>query len=359
MKISLTKTQRPKVNPLDETSLGFARTFTDHMFIVEYEADRGWFDPRIVPYQNLSLNPASPVFHYAQEIFEGAKAYSLDNGEVGLFRIADNARRMNRSAERMCMPGLDVDLQVQAIERLVDLDRDWVPKSEGTSLYLRPTMIADGSSLGAHTATRFIYFIIASPTGSYYQQGSKPIRIRIETRHVRAVKGGVGRAKTGGNYAASFKASSEAKAEGYNEVLWLDGRQQRFVQEVGAMNKVFVVDGKLVTSELGDTILPGITRDSVLTLAREKGMEIVEGQIAVDYLFEAYDQGLLTEAFGTGTAAVISPVGELTWKDRTMTLNDNVIGPVSQMFYDELVGIQRQRLADDHGWTSLVPRYNP
>ena len=359
MKISLTKTQRPKVKPLDETSLGFARTFTDHMFIVEYEADRGWFDPRIVPYQNPSLNPASPVFHYAQEILEGAKAYSLDNGEVGLFRIADNARRMNRSAERMCMPGLDVDLQVQAIERLVDLDRDWVPKSEGTSLYLRPTMIADGSSLGAHTATRFIYFIIASPTGSYYQQGSKPIRIRIETRHVRAVKGGVGRAKTGGNYAASFKASYEAKAEGYNEVLWLDGRQQRFVQEVGAMNMVFVVDGKLVTSELGDTILPGITRDSVLTLAREKGTEIVEGQIAVDYLFEAYDQGLLTEAFGTGTAAVISPVGELTWKDRTMTLNDNVIGPVSQMFYDELVGIQRRRLADDHGWTSLVPRYNP
>lgn len=359
MKISLTKTQTPKVKPLDETSLGFARTFTDHMFIVEYEADRGWFDPRIVPYQNLSLNPASPVFHYAQEIFEGAKAYSLDKGEVGLFRIADNARRMNRSAERMCMPSLDVDFQVQAIERLVDLERDWVPKSEGTSLYLRPTMIADGSSLGAHTASRFIYFIIASPTGSYYQQGSKPIRIRIETRHVRAVKGGVGRAKTGGNYAASFKASSEAKAEGYNEVLWLDGRQQRFVQEVGAMNMVFVVDGKLVTSELGDTILPGITRDSVLTLAREKGIEIVEGQIAVDYLFDAYDQGLLTEAFGTGTAAVISPVGELTWQDRTMTLNDNVIGPISQMFYDELVGIQRQRLADKHGWTSLVPRYNP
>lgn len=356
MDIAITKTQEPKIKPTDESTLGFARTFSDHMFITEYEEGQ-WQNPRIVPYQKLSLDPASPVFHYAQEIFEGAKAYSLDNGEVGLFRIEDNARRMNRSADRMCMPDIDVDLQVEAIRRLVDLDRDWVPTSEGTSLYLRPTMIADGTSLGAHTASRFIYFVIASPTGSYYQQGSKPIRIRIETRHVRAVKGGVGRAKTGGNYAASFKASSNAKSEGFNEVLWLDGRTQSYVQEVGAMNMMFVVDGRIVTSELGDTILPGITRDSVLTLAREKGMEVEEGKIAVADLYDAYDKGLLTEAFGTGTAAVISPVGELTWNDRTIVLNNNEMGPISEMSYTELVGIQRQRLPDTHGWTSVVPRY--
>ena len=357
MKITVTKTQCPKPKPEDENSLGFARTFSDHMFVVEHEADSGWFDPRIVPYQKIALDPASPVFHYAQEIFEGAKAYALDNGEIGLFRIRDNALRMNRSADRMCMPAIDVDLQVEAINRLVDLDRDWVPKSEGTSLYLRPAMIADGTSLGAQTATRFIYFIICSPTGTYYQQGMKPIRIRIETRHVRAVKGGVGRAKTGGNYAASFKASYQAKQEGFNEVLWLDGREQRYVQEVGAMNMMFVIDGKIVTSELGDTILPGITRASVLTLAKDKGMEVVEGRIAVDYLFDAYRRGSLTEAFGTGTAAVISPVGELSWNEQTMTLNDFVIGPVSLMFYEELAGIQRQRLADKYGWTTTVPRF--
>ena len=357
MKIKVTTTKQPRIKPSDESTLGFARSFSDHMFMVEYEEGRGWFHPRIIPYQNISLNPASPVFHYAQEIFEGAKAYALDNGEVGLFRIVDNARRMNNSAERMCMPALDEAFQVEAISRLVDLDRDWVPKSEGTSLYIRPAMIADGSSLGAHTATRFIYFVIASPTGSYYPQGMKPIRIRIETRYVRAVKGGVGRAKTGGNYAASFKASYNAKQEGFNEVLWLDGREQKYVQEVGAMNMMFVIDGTLVTSELSDTILPGITRDSILTLAKEKGIPVDIRKVAVQELYEAHKQGKLEEAFGTGTAAVISPVGELSWNEQSIIVNNNEIGPISQMFYDNLVGIQRQRIEDRHGWTSTVPRY--
>lgn len=357
MEIAVSKTTTAKAKPPDEQKLGFAKTFTDHMFLADYEEGRGWFDPRIVPYQKLSLDPASPVFHYAQEIFEGAKAYALDDGEVGLFRIADNARRMNQSADRACMPEIDVDLQLEAINRLVDLDRDWVPKSEGTSLYLRPTMIADGSSLGAQTATRFIYFVICAPTGPYYPEGMKPIRIRIETRYVRAVKGGMGRAKAGGNYAASFKASTEAKRAGFNEVLWLDGREQKYVQEVGAMNMMFVIDGKLVTSELGDTILPGITRDSVLTLAEDQGLEVDVRRIAVAELYEAHEAGLLQEAFGTGTAAVISPVGELSWNDRSIIINDRLIGPVAQIFYDKLVGIQRQRLPDSRGWTSLVPRY--
>lgn len=357
MEITVTKTQHPKLKPTDENKLGFAKTFSDHMFIVEYEEGRGWFDARIVPYQKLALDPASPVFHYAQEIFEGGKAYALDNGEVGLFRLMDNVRRMNRSAIRTCMPEIDVDLQYEAICRLVDVDRDWVPKSEGTSLYLRPTMIADGSELGAHRANRYIYFVICAPTGPYYPEGLKPVRIRIETRYVRAVKGGMGGAKTGGNYAASFLATKEAMDEGFQQVLWLDGREQKYVQEVGAMNMMFVIDGKIVTSELSDTILPGITRDSVMTLAHEMGIEVDVRRIPVAELFEAHEAGLLQETFGTGTAAVISPVGELSWNDRSIIINNGEIGPIAQKFYDTLVGIQHQRISDSHGWTSTVPRF--
>jgi branched-chain amino acid aminotransferase len=358
MNITVTKTQTPKEKPVDESKLGFGSIFTDHMFIVEYEEGRGWYDPRIIPYQSLSIDPASPVLHYGQEVFEGAKAYSLDNGEVGLFRIRDNARRMNQSAVRTCMPELDVEAQYEAICRLVDLDRSWVPASEGTSLYLRPTMIADGACLGAHSASSFIYFVICSPSGSYYPEGIKPIRILIETRYARAVKGGMGRAKTGGNYAASFKAAKEALDRGYHQVLWLDGREQKYVEEVGAMNMMFVIDDKLVTAELGDTILPGITRDSILQLARDKGLPVEERKIPVTELFEANAQGRLQEAFGTGTAAVISPVGELTWLDKTIIINNNEIGPVAQMFYDTLTGIQKQRVEDAHDWVSTVPRFN-
>ncbi len=358
MKITVTKNKKPKKKPAGESNLGFGTIFTDHMFIIEYEEGRGWHDPRIVPYQNLSLDPASPVLHYGQEIFEGAKAYALDNGEVGLFRTHDNARRMNQSAIRTCMPELDIETQYEAICRLVDLDRSWVPTSEGTSLYLRPTMIADGASLGANSASRFIYYVICSPSGSYYPEGIKPIRILIETNYVRAVKGGMGRAKTGGNYAASFKATKEAMDRGYHQVLWLDGREQKYVEEVGAMNMMFVIDDKLVTADLGDTILPGITRDSILKLARDKGMSVEERKIPVTELFEAHAQGRLQEAFGTGTAAVVSPVGELSWQDKSIIINNNEIGPAAQMFYDILTGIQKQRIEDAYGWVSTVPRFD-
>jgi branched-chain amino acid aminotransferase len=325
--------------------------------MIHYNPDEGWHDARIVPYGNIALDPASPVFHYGQEVFEGAKAYRLDNGEIGLFRLMDNARRLNQSADRTCMPALDAEFQYEAICRLIDLDRDWVPKNEGTSLYLRPTMIADGKSLGAHSATEFIYYVICAPSGSYYPNGMEPVRIRIESHYVRAVKGGMGRAKTGGNYAASFKATKEAMDQGYNQVLWLDGREQKYVEEVGAMNMMFVIDGKIVTAELGDTILPGITRDSVLTLAKSMGYEVEERKIPVVELFQAYDEGRLNEAFGTGTAAVISPVGELTWEDRTIIINNNEIGPIAQRMYDTLTGIQWQRREDPHNWTSVVPHF--
>jgi branched-chain amino acid aminotransferase len=357
MDIKITRTDNPKAKPTDESNLGFARIFTDHMFIVEYDNGIGWHDARIVPYGPLCLDPASPVFHYGQEIFEGTKAYRLANGEVGSFRLIDNARRMNRSADRTCMPALDEDFQVEAILRLIDLDRDWVPNSQGTSLYIRPTMIADGNSLGANSADRFIYFVICAPSGSYYKNGMKPVRIRIEQRYVRAVKGGMGRAKTGGNYTASFKATKEAMDEGFDQVLWLDGREQKYVEEVGAMNMMFVIDGKLVTAELGDTILPGITRDSVITLAKERDMIVEERRIAVRELYEAHAEGRLTEAFGTGTAAVISPVGELEYMGKSIIINNSEIGPVAQMFYDILTGIQRQTVDDIHGWAAVVPHY--
>ncbi|MGI6507754.1 MAG: branched-chain amino acid aminotransferase [Saccharofermentanales bacterium] len=357
MDIKITRTENPKVKPTDESNLGFGRIFTDHMFIVEYDKGIGWHDARIVPYGPLCLDPASPVFHYAQEIFEGTKAYRLPNGEVGSFRLIDNARRMNRSADRTCMPALDEDFQVEAISRLIDLDRDWVPSSEGTSLYIRPTMIADGKSLGAHSAERFIYFVICAPSGSYYPDGMKPVRIRIEQRYVRAVKGGMGRAKTGGNYAASFKATKEAMDAGFNQVLWLDGREQKYVEEVGAMNMMFVIDGKIVTAELGDTILPGVTRDSVITLAKDRDMIVEERRISVKELYEAHAEGRLTEAFGTGTAAVISPVGELQYMGESIIINNREIGPVAQMFYDILTGIQRQTVEDIHGWTAVIPHY--
>lgn len=357
MDIKYIRTESPKAKPADESNLGFGKIFTDHMFIMEYNPEQGWHDARIQPLQNLSIHPASPVLHYAQEVFEGAKAYRRPDGEIQVFRLKDNAERMNNSAIRSCMPPVDIDFQYEAITRLIDLDREWVPKSEGTSLYLRPTMIADGTGLGAHSASNFIYFVICAPSGSYYASGLKPVRIRIEAHYARAVKGGMGSAKTGGNYAASFKATKEAKDAGFDQVLWLDGRTQTCVEEVGAMNMMFVIDGKIVTAELGDTILPGITRRSVLHLAREMGYEVEERKIPLKELIEDYETGRLTEAFGTGTAAVISPVGELNYEGRALIINNNEIGPVAQKFYDRLTAIQFGKVEDPHGWTSIVPRY--
>ena len=299
--------------------------------------------------------PASPIFHYAQEIFEEKNA---DWRMGGRFIPPERQRAPDESsADRLCMPPLDENVQVDAIARLVDLDRDWVPGSEGTSLYIRPTMISDGCSLGANSANRFIYFVICAPTGSYYAEGMKPIRIRIEQRYVRAVKGGMGRAKTGGNYAASFKATKEAMDDGFSQVLWLDGREQKYVEEVGAMNMMFVVDNKILTAELGDTILPGVTRDSVITLAREHGIEVEERRISVSELYQAHAEGRLTEAFGTGTAAVISPVGELQYMGESIIINNKEIGPMSQFFYDTLTSLQRQKAEDTHGWTAVIPHF--
>ncbi len=350
LEIQVIRNQTPREKPAEGVALGFGKLFTDHMFLVEYTQGVGWHNARIQPYGPIPIDPASPVLHYAQEIFEGLKVYRRADGELQMFRPMENAMRMNASAQRMCMPTLDAEFQVKAMRMLVDLERDWVPSAEGTSLYLRPTMIAHGAELGVHAAKHYLYFIICSPAGSYYANGMAPIRIHIEDRYVRTVQGGTGTAKTGGNYAASLKASYEAAQKGFDQVLWLDGRENRYVEEVGAMNMMFVIDGKLVTAPIGGSILPGITRKSVMQLARDKGMEVQERPISVDELFLAYESGTLTEAFGTGTAAVISPVGFMEYQGREIRLTDSKIGPVAKDMYDTLVGIQRGVRPDPHDW---------
>lgn len=351
LEIKLVKTTTPKQKPADEARLGFGKFFTDHMFIAEYSVGKGWHDARIVPYGPLSIDPASPVLHYGQEIFEGLKAYRRKDGGIQLFRPMENALRMNRSAERICMPPLDPEFQVKAMKMLIQLEEDWIPSSEGTSLYLRPMMIADGAELGVHPAKHFLYVIICSPSGAYYKNGMQPLRIHIEDYYVRAVKGGIGSAKTGGNYAASLKATFDAAEKGFDQVLWLDGRENKYVEEVGAMNMMFVIDGKIVTAPLEGSILAGVTRKSILQLAQDKGYQTEERRISVQELFDAYERGGLTEAFGTGTAAVISPVGEMEYQGKSMVLNDHKIGNISQEMYDTLVGIQRGDLPDIYGWT--------
>ncbi len=349
--IKITRAESLKQKPSADTQLGFGKLFTDHMFVVEYTAGKGWHDARIQPYQPFSIDPASPVLHYAQEVFEGLKAYRTPDGRINLFRPYMNARRMNRSADRLCMPQLDEEFVVKAYKALVAAERDWVPDRPGTSLYIRPTMIADGAFLGVRAAEHYYYYIICSPSGSYYAGGVKPIRIKMEDQYVRAVKGGLGFAKTGGNYAASIKATYDAYDKGFDQVLWLDGRENRYVEEVGAMNMMFVINGVVTTAALEGSILAGVTRDSILQIARDRGYRVEERRISVEELFEAYDKGTLTEAFGTGTAAVITPVGYLEYKGRGITLDMQQMGPVAQEFYDTLTGIQWALAPDPYGWT--------
>ncbi len=354
MEFTISRTAAPKAKPQDETKLGFGKVFSDHMFIMEFEEGRGWHNARIQPYQSLQIDPASPVLHYGQEIFEGLKAYRSRKDEILLFRARDNARRLNKGAQRMCMPEIDVEDNYQAMAALVDLERDWVPHAPGATLYLRPTLIADGAALGVHRAERFLYFIICSPSGAYYPSGLAPIRIYVEDNYVRAVKGGTGNAKTGGNYAASIKAAEEAAARGYSQVLWLDGVERKYVEEVGAMNMMFLIGDTICTAPVEGSILDGITRKSILTLAGEMGFKVAERKIAISELVEAGESGELKEAFGVGTAAVVSPVGELHYKGKSVIVNDGRIGSVTQKLYDTLTGLQFGEIEDTHGWVTRV-----
>ena len=346
------KERKPSIE--DESSLVFGRTFTDRMFVMEYDTGRGWHSARIQPYGPFTLDPAALVLHYAQEIFEGLKAFRRADGSIALFRPKDNIARFNRSARRLCMPEIDEDFFFHALKELIRLEADWVPHSEGTSLYIRPTMIATQPVLGVKPSDQYLCYIILSPVGPYYKGGFKPVRIWISDEHVRSAPGGTGEAKTGGNYAASLLAAREAAEKGFDQVLWLDAVERKYVEEVGSMNICFVYDDKIITSPLRGTILDGITRRSILTLAREMGLEIEERAMTVDEIIEGAASGRLTEAFGTGTAAVVSPVGQFTYHDRTVTLGDNQVGPMTMKFYDALTGIQYGRHPDPHNWVELL-----
>ncbi len=344
--------RKPKFT--DETKLGFGRLFTDRMFIAEWKAGQGWVDARIEPYAPFVLDPACLVFHYAQEIFEGLKAYKWQDGTINLFRPEMNARRFNHSADRICMPAVPEDLFLEGIGELVKLESDWIPTSIGTSLYIRPTMIAVESVLGVHPSDHYYFYVILSPVGAYYASGFNPVKILVEDHFVRAVPGGTGEAKTGGNYASSLKAGLEAKKKGFEQVLWLDGVHRRYVEEVGAMNMFFAYEDVVVTAPLTGSILNGVTRDCVLKLAGSLGFRVEERQIDINDLMADIRSGRLKEAFGSGTAAVITPVGALCYKDECLNIGSGGVGSLTQKLYDTLTGIQYGRIEDTFGWITKL-----
>ncbi len=351
IRVELTKTPKAKT---PEDQLGFGNHFTDHMFLMNYDPQQGWHDARIVPYAPFSMDPACMVFHYAQEIFEGMKAYRTADGSVQLFRPIENARRMNSSCDRLCIPQVDEDLFVEAVRKLVEVDQDWVPHAKDTSLYIRPFIFATDVHLGVHASHTYLFCIICSPSGSYYAEGINPVKIYVESHDVRAVKGGTGYTKCGGNYAASIRAGELAEEAGYSQVLWLDGVHRKYIEEVGSMNVMFKIDGKIVTPELTGSVLPGITRKSCIELLKSWGYDVEERLITAEELFEAAENGKLEEAWGTGTAAVISPIGELGWEDKKVSVHGGTIGPVAQKLYDTLTGIQWGRVEDTFGWVKKV-----
>lgn len=353
MDIKITKTTTPKEKP-DSSVLGFGKYFTDHMFMMDYSRDKGWYNARIVPFQNISLHPASTVLHYGSEIFEGLKAYRRKDGEVQLFRPIENIRRMNTSADRLCLPQIPEEDALTALTTFVATEKDWTPAAEGTSLYLRPFMYGNDETLGVHAVHNATFVIIASPVGSYYKEGINPVKIMIEDQDVRAVRGGTGYAKCGGNYAASNRAGERAEKQGYSQVLWLDGVERKYIEEVGAMNVMFKIDGKIVTPMLSGSILPGITRKSCIEVLKGKGFTVEERLLSIDELEEALKSGKLEEAWGCGTAAVVSPIGELCYKGEKFTINGGKIGEVTQSLYDTLTGIQWGKIADTFGWTMPI-----
>lgn len=349
--ISVQRTTAPKAKP-NLNTVKFGVNFSDHMFLMNYQDGKGWFNPRIVPYGPISLEPSAMVFHYAQEVFEGLKAYRRPDKKVQLFRPRDNIRRMNRSCERLDIPRLDEELFLEALCQLVRIDESWVPDKPGTSLYIRPFVFATDPTVGVHSSHTYLFAIIMCPVASYYPEGINPVKIYVETEDVRAVRGGTGFAKTGGNYAATIRAQDRAGKRGFSQVLWLDGVERKYIEEVGTMNVLFKIKGEVVTPPLtAGSILAGITRASCLDLLRHWGVPVAERKITAEELFDAGESGALEEAFGSGTAAVVSPVGEMEWGDRHVTVSGGSIGPLTQKLYDELTGIQWGTKPDPFGWT--------
>jgi branched-chain amino acid aminotransferase len=348
--VSIVRTDTPLQKP-DADKLGFGQYFTDHMFIMDYDEADGWHGARIVPHAPVSLSPAAAVFHYSQEVFEGLKAYMTESGDVRLFRPFENAKRSNASSERLCIPVIDEKIYVEAIKELVKIDHEWIPEKEGTSLYIRPFIIATEAFLGVRPSKKYSFYIIMSPVGSYYENGLMPTRIYVEDEYVRSVKGGLGTAKTGGNYAAGLFSQNKAKEQNCSQVLWLDGVKRKYVEEIGTSNAFFVIDDTIITSPLTGTILPGITRDSAIELLKSWNMRVIEERFTIEDIFNAQKEGSLSEAFATGTAAIISPVGQIVWKGRDITINGNVTGPIAKRLYDEITGIQTGTIPDRFSWT--------
>lgn len=354
MEIKITKTTTPKQKPLDQSTLGFGKYYTDHMFIMNYDDGQGWHDARIVPYGPISLDPAAMCLHYGQEVFEGMKAYKTEDGGIQLFRPEKNMARLNVSNERLCIPLIDEAFCVEAIKKLVEVDQDWIPTEPGTSLYIRPFIFAIDPHVGVHPAKHLMFVVILSPVGAYYPEGLNPVNIYVEQKYVRAVKGGMGFTKTAGNYAASLKAQDEAEKIGYTQVLWLDGVERKYIEEVGTMNVFFIIGDEVITPELSGSILAGVTRMSVVELLKSKGYKVSERKISIDELYAAHDNGTLKEAFGTGTAAVISPIGTFEWNGKKITVGDGGIGETSQMLYDTITGIQCGRIKDEFNWVQKI-----
>lgn len=351
IKITLSETKKEK--PATE-KLEFGRIFTDHMFIADYKVEEGWSNSRIVPYAPLEMDPAAMVFHYGQTVFEGLKAYLSIEGTVRLFRPDENMKRLNKSCERISMPQIDEDFALTALKKLLEIDKDWIPTAPGTSLYVRPYIIANESYLGVDPSQSYMFIIILSPVGSYYKEGIHPVKILVENEYVRAVKGGTGTAKTAGNYAAALKAQEVASKKGYSQVLWLDGTERKYIEEVGAMNVFFKIGDEVVTPVLNGSILDGVTRKSVIQLLQHWDIPVVERKVSIEELCAAHRDGLLVEAFGTGTAAVISPIGELNWKDEKFVINNAETGELSKKIYDTLTGIQTGKIDDPFDWVVKI-----
>ena len=356
MEIKMTQKEQSqmKTKPADESQLGFGDIVTDHMYKMDWETGKGWSNPRIEPYGAISIDPAAMVLHYGQEVFEGLKAYTGQDGGIYLFRPEENFKRINRSAERLCMPEVDIDLAMEGMKKLILLDREWVPKSAGTSLYIRPTMIATEPHLGVRPSNAYLFYIIIGPVGAYYKEGLNPVKIYVEDFFVRAAIGGTGEAKTSGNYASSLLAAEEAKKKGFTQVMWLDAAERKYVEEVGTMNMFFLIEDEVITAPLNGSILPGVTRDSVIRIVKEWGMKLSERSLAIDEVIGAAKDGRLKEAFGTGTAAVISPVGQITYKNEDYIVGGGKMGELSHKLYDEIVAVQYGHKPDPYGWVEQI-----
>ncbi len=352
--IKITKAKTSKINSVDFENLGFGEVFSDHMFSMDYENGE-WINQRIEPYGKIEFEPAMCTLHYAQAVFEGLKAFHVRDGSINIFRPEKNLERMNRSNERMCMPTIDEDMFFDAMTELIKLERDWIPKDTGHSLYIRPFIFGTENFLGVHPSSTYRFMIILSPVGAYYKEGFNPVSLLVPEEYVRAVKGGVGEAKTAGNYAASLLPAEIAQKKGFTQVLWLDGEHHKYIDEVGTMNIFFVIDDEVITPPLEGSILPGVTRDTVLDLTKSWGMKVNERRISIDELIQSSKEGRLQEVFGTGTAAVISPVDEIQYRDTNININHGQIGPIARRLFDEISGIQYGEISDTHGWIYNIP----